>query len=273
MVQENMADAGLHLPEHETEIPMRTLLEVFQVCDSTFPIGTFNHSFGMENYLHRRVIRKAPAFRQWIESYFRSQYRYGEGLLVILCYRTLDGRNADHVADQVAGATGEDTDESGADVLGRILRYDDVITKSTLATETRDGTKMIARQMYLLIEKMYGDTIPYLSEYAEQVEEERAFGNPAIVFSLFAHEKGIPVRDAYEMYGYSVASTLVQNAVRAVPLGQREGQVILKGVIELICSLYPKSESLPEDCLGANAPGLELAQILHETQPARLFMS
>lgn len=241
--------------ENETGIPMRTLLEVFQVCDSTFPIGTFNHSFGMENYLHRRVIRKAPKFRQWIESYFRSQYRYGEGLLVILCYRVLE------------------RDEADEDILEQILKYDDTITKSTLATETRDGTKMIARQMYLLIEKMYGDTIPYLSEYAGQVEEERAFGNPAIVFSLFAHEKGIPVRDAFEMYGYSVASTLVQNAVRAVPLGQREGQVILKGVIELICGLYPKSESLPEDCLGANAPGLELAQILHETQPARLFMS
>ena len=26
-------------------------LDLFQICDSTFPIGSFNHSFGMENYL------------------------------------------------------------------------------------------------------------------------------------------------------------------------------------------------------------------------------
>lgn len=242
---------------------LKNILEVFQVCDSTFPIGTFNHSFGMENYLSRKVIRKAPGFRIWIRNYFRSQYRFGEGLLVILCFRAMES------SGQEEGYGRPETDT----VLKTLLRYDDIITKSTLAVETREGTKMIARQMYLLIQKMYKDTIPYISEYAEAVEAEKAYGNPAIVFSVFAHEKGIPVRDAFEMYGYSVASTLIQNAVRAVPLGQREGQVILKEVIDLICSLYEKSESLTEDCLGANAPGLELAQIAHETQPARLFMS
>lgn len=236
------------------KVSMKTLLDVFQVCDSTFPIGTFNHSFGMENYLSRRVIRKAPAFKTWIENYFRSQFRYGEGLLTVLCYKTLD-----------------ENDEEKA--FQHILHYDDVMTKSTPAIETREGTKMIARQMYLLIRKMYGDTIPMLSAYADRVENDQAYGNPAIVFSLFAHSRGIAVRDAFEMYGYSVASTLVQNAVRSVPLGQREGQVILHDVIGLIDRLYDKSASLPEICLGANAPGLELAQIAHETQPARLFMS
>lgn len=261
----------------EEQISMQTLLEIFQICDSTFPIGTFNHSFGMENYLNRRVIRRAPEFRTWIKNYFRSQYRYGEGFLTILCYRAMDGSGTNDVISEE-----KDPDITGTqfrnrqnqeDVLRKILDYDDIITKSTLALETRDGTKMIARQMYLLIQKMYGDTIPYLSEYAEKVENEEAYGNPAIVFSMFAHEKNIAVKDAYEMYGYSVASTLVQNAVRSVPLGQRQGQVILKEVIELICTLYEKSEELPENCLGANAPGLELAQIAHETQPARLFMS
>lgn len=244
----------------EERFLMKNVLEVFQVCDSTFPIGTFNHSFGMENYLYRRVIRKAPQFRTWIRNYFRSQYRYGEGLLTILCYKAMD-----EVAD------GMETNRKIS--FDKIIGYDDVITKSTLAFETREGTKMIARQMYLLIQKMYGDTVPYLSEYAKKVEEEEAFGNPAIVFSMFAHEKGIPVRDAFEMYGYSVASTLVQNAVRAVPLGQREGQAILQEVIDLICNLYPKAKDLTEEYLGANAPGIEMAQIAHETQPARLFMS
>lgn len=232
----------------------KAMLEVFQVCDSTFPIGTFNHSFGLGNYLYRRKIKKAPQFRQWIYSYFHSQYRYGEGLLTLLCYRTLEK-------------------EKTAAVLPQLLHYDDLLTKSTAARETREGSKLIARQMYLLLQKIYGQSIPYLERYAQAVEEESAYGNPAIVFSLFAHAKALSAEEAFEMYGYSVASTLVQNAVRAVPLGQREGQVILNEVISWLCELYAKTKDLPDSCLGANAPGLELAQILHETQPARLFMS
>ena len=42
-------------------------LEVFQICDSTFPIGTFNHSFGMENYLHDRKISTHPNFNNGLK--------------------------------------------------------------------------------------------------------------------------------------------------------------------------------------------------------------
>ena len=75
------------------------------------------------------------------------------------------------------------------------------------------------------------------------------------------------------MYGYSIASTLVQNGVRSIPLGQREGQVILHELITLIDKLYHEVATYDEELLGANAPGLELAQIRHEVQAARLFMS
>lgn len=224
----------------------KTIMEVFQVCDSTFPIGTFNHSFGMENYLSEHKIKKAPEFEEWLESYFSSQYCFGEGLLCILCQE----------------ASLED-----------VLRLDDLITKSTLALETREGTKRIAKQMYLLIQKIYGETIPLLNDYIARIEKEEAYGNPAIVFSLFAYSRKLTREEVFCLYGYSVASTLVQNAVRAVPLGQRAGQVILHDIMKQIETSYREVLQFDESFLGANAPGLELAQIRHESQAARLFMS
>lgn len=225
-------------------------LEVFQICDSTFPIGTFNHSFGMENYLRTNVMKKSSEFKIWLENYYRSQFRFGEGLLVKLCYEAIEH-----------------------DDFAKLIDYDDQITKSTLATETRNGTKLIAHQMIILIEKIYGDKVPHLHDYAQAIEDGKAYGNPAIVFSIFAHYKEVPLMDAFLMYGYSVASTLVLNAVRAVPVGQREGQVILNDLIKLLKPLYKRVMKLDESFLGANAPGLEMAQINHETQESRLFMS
>ena len=46
------------------------------------------------------------------------------------------------------------------------------------------------------------------------------YGNPAIVFALYVFNKGIGCSEAIALYGYSVISTMVQNAVRAIPLGQ-----------------------------------------------------
>ena len=90
---------------------------------------------------------------------------------------------------------------------------------------------------------------------------------------MFAFEKGISIEDAFILYGYSIASTMVQNAVRAIPLGQMEGQVILHNIIERLFSVYEKIKDLDEEYLGASMIGIELAQIRHESQESRLFMS
>lgn len=224
-------------------------LEVFQVCDSTFPIGTFNHSFGMENYLFDRRIKKGPEFKTWLKNYYKTQFKYGEGLLVKLSYEALEEGD-----------------------FSRLLELDHSMDTATIAKETRVGTRLIAQQMLTLLMKLNGENIPFLKDYQATIKQKEAYGNPAIVFSLFAHEKKMPLHEAFLMYGYSVASTLVQNAVRAISLGQKEGQVILRDIVEEIATLYQPVSHLTQNFLGANSPGLELAQINHETQEARLFM-
>lgn len=225
-------------------------LDIFQVCDSTFPIGSFNHSFGMEHYLFERHIKKGHEFAVWLKNYYQTQFRDGEGLLIKLTYEALE-----------------------AEDFELLLENDLIMDASTIATETRNGTRLIANQMMSLLEELYGDTIPHLFAYKQAIKEGLAYGNPAIVFAIFAHHKQVPLKEAFLMYGYSVGSTLVQNAVRAVPLGQKEGQVILNRLIDQLGELYKEVVDLDRYYLGANSVGLELAQIKHETQEARLFMS
>lgn len=226
-----------------------TRMKVFQVCDSTFPIGTFNHSFGMESYIASGRITTSAEFEEWLDSFMRTQFKFGEGLLCLLCLKALDAGNAE-----------------------KLWEYDQVMAASTLAYETRNGNKLIAKQMLNLIERISEEN-PLLAEYKERIRDGRCAGNPAIAFSIFAHEKDISAEECFLMYGYSIASTMVQNAVRSVPLGQGDGQVVLCDVIDVLAQLYPDVKDLDARYLGANVPGLELAQIMHETQITRLFMS
>ncbi len=231
------------------DLDVMAYARLFQVCDSTFPIGSFNHSFGMENYLSDGRIKKAPQFEEWFEAYFRSQYAYGEGFLVRLTYEALDAGD-----------------------VRRVWDLDRIIYCSTPARETREGTRLIARQMVSLIRLLHAG-VPLLDEYADRMAAGESYGNPALAFALLAHASGADARQAFVMYGYSVASTLAQNAVRAVPLGQRQGQVALDRVVSLLGPLWDLVAGLDESYLGACVPGLELAQMRHETQIARLFMS
>lgn len=232
-----------------TSSQLVTRMKVFQVCDSTFPIGTFNHSFGMESYIASGRIKTSSDFEEWLDSFMRTQFKFGEGLLCLLCLRALDDGDVE-----------------------KLWEYDQVMAASTLAYETRNGNKLIAKQMLNLIARI-NDENPLLGEYKDRIRDGRCAGNPAIVFSVFAHEKAISPEECFLMYGYSIASTMVQNAVRSVPLGQGDGQVVLSDVIDVLAALYPDVLHLDASYLGANVPGLELAQITHETQITRLFMS
>ena len=81
------------------------------------------------------------------------------------------------------------------------------------------------------------------------------------------------VKEAIIYYIYSTISTLIQNAVRTIPLGQKDGQILLKKFIEILEELYEIINRTEYDYFGVSIPGIELSQINHERLTFRLFMS
>lgn len=231
-----------------SHIDTRKVLEIMQICDSNFPIGSFNHSYGMETYLRDDRIHNTKTFESWLISFFGSQLVYSDGFAIRLLYEYLEEKN-----------------------IEKILELDRKITVQCIAVETRDGNKMVARRMAQLFLDLYDSKI--LEEYLSKMKSKEVFGHPAIVFGMLMHELEINMRDAIQFYMYSTASTLSQNAVRTIPLGQKDGQILLKTCAERFEEFVDKIESLDEDMFGANVPGIELSQIQHETLVFRLFMS
>ena len=217
----------------------------------------------MENYLREDTVTDDKGYEEWQEAYLDSQFKYGEGLVIKLVY-----------------------DAMASDDLAQVWQYDNTLTVSTQARETRQGTKMIAKQMLRLIQRLHA--IPVLDDYQSKIRKGEVFGNPAIVFALYVFNKGlgcseaialyvfnkgIGCSEAIALYGYSVISTMVQNAVRAIPLGQFAGQEIVLRSFSQLEHITQAIQELDASYLGANTPGLELAQMKHETQVFRLFMS
>ena len=235
----------IHMPINNS---ISDVLKVIQICDSNFPIGSFNHSYGMETYLRLKKVYDTKTFREWLKVFLNEQFIYCDGLAIRILYENLEN-----------------------DDLESIWNLDNSITVQSVAIESRNGSKLVASRMLKLFMDLYDFNL--LNEYSEKIKKKEVYGHPAIVFGMLMYSLGFNVKEAIIYHMYSTVSTLVSNAVRTIPLGQKDGQILLKEFSEKFEDLYNIITTLDYDYLGANSPGLELSQIKHEIMEFRLFMS
>lgn len=224
------------------------VLKVIQICDSNFPVGSFNHSYGMETYLRLKKVYNTPTFREWLKVYLNEQFIFSDGLAIKMLYEYLDN-----------------------DDIEKLWDLDNRITVQTVAIESRNGGKLVASRMVKLFLDLYDFDL--LKKYNLKMISKEAFGHPAIVFGILMYSLGFNLKEAIIYHMYSTVSTLISNAVRTIPLGQKDGQLLLKEFSEQFENLYSTIVNLDYDYFGANSPGLELSQIKHEVMEFRLFMS
>ena len=97
---------------------------------------------------------------------------------------------------------------------------------------------------------------------------------PVAVATLTARQ-AIPLEQALTAYAHGVAANLVSAAQRLVPLGQTDGQLVLRDLRAMIFAGVDEMASLPEGDpfaqLGGAALVAEIGCMAHETQYTRLF--
>lgn len=223
-------------------------LSLFQLCDSNFPTGAFSHSYGLESYIQEDIVYNQATFSEWLRVYLNEQLIYSDGLATRLIYEALEKGEMD-----------------------KIWEIDRKLMVQNLPRETRDGTQRMGERMLSLVESLYQN--PLLSQYRERIRHKQSFGHPAIVFTMVGYHLGVSQENTTLYYLYSTVLNLVQNAVRAIPLGQTAGQKIIQEFQNDLAKATEKIQLLNEEDFGIVSPGLELAQMMHERVNIRIFMS
>ncbi|WP_409304159.1 urease accessory protein UreF [Peribacillus sp. SCS-155] len=224
------------------------LFPLLQLCDSNFPSGAFSHSFGLETYIQEQVIHDKDSFSKAIAVYIRKQLVYVDGLACRLAYEALEQQE-----------------------ISEFYELDCILFVSCLAEETRLGNRRIGERMARLCTELYPSGT--LANYVNRIREKRSYGHPALVFPIIAHHLKITKETAIGTYLYANVSSLIQNAVRGIPLGQTDGQKLLVEIQPLLEEAVETILRMSKEELGAVSPGLEIAQMRHERLPVRLFMS
>ncbi|MCO6333644.1 urease accessory protein UreF [Staphylococcus epidermidis] len=223
-------------------------LRLFQFCDSQFPTGAFSHSFGLETYIQRETVHDTETFIKWLHLFINEQLTYSDGLAMRIVYHALINNDKD-----------------------KILDINQKLFVQNLPKETRIGAKQMGTRMVKLALDLYDSE--WIQWYYNQMKNHKIKLHPAVCFTMLGHFLGVDMESIIDYYLYQNISSLTQNAVRAIPLGQTAGQQVVTEMIAHIEKTRNHILELDEIDFGMTAPGLELNQMEHENVHVRIFIS
>ena len=239
-------------------------LPLAQLCDSALPTGAFSHSFGLETYICEGVVGDEASFVSWLRALVSTQLTFSEGLGLRLAFEAVAADDWEAIAHLdallVAQAVPLQVRRAGVTMGRRML------TIARLALEGTDGGRLLSRYAALIDTRDTVDT-------GDIKGSGGCRSHPAIVLAIAGYALEAPAAAVTAAYLQSSVISLTQNAVRAIPLGQDAGQRTIASVRGDVRAAVRRIGDLDETDLGAAAPGIEISQMRHERQRARMFMS
>lgn len=227
---------------------LETLLTTCQIVTSSFPTGSFCHSYGLEKLIATGAATDAAAIERICRSWLRFSLCTSDGVAAVHAYRA--ARDGD-----VA-------------LLAEVNRR---IACMRLTRETRSASLLTGRALATVASSVIAS--PLLAEFKAYADSSAEGCQQPVIFGALMAVAGIDEDEGVAMFLQTSFTSLIGVGARLVPLGQSDVQAILtraRGVI-IDCARICQSRGL--DQMSAAATRLEIASMQHERQEARLCMS
>lgn len=219
------------------------LPRLLQLASTLLPVGAYSYSQGLEWAIEDGQVHDRASAEGWIGDVLRHGLARFEAPLWWRLYHAWARNDFAGVAD--------------ANALFVASRE----TAELRAESLQMGTSL--RRLLLDIIELETPTRTCLSAL-------EPIGFPS-AYTLAAHTWGIPAADALQAYVWGWLENQVSVLMKAVPLGQTDGQRVL---LRLGADIPPMVDAAAgTESLSNFLPGLAIASCRHETQYSRLFRS
>ncbi len=233
-------DAPIHTSMSQR--PMTTnsdIVTLAQWLSPAFPVGAFAYSHGLETAINRGAIGSAENLQCWLWDVLEHGSGRNDCILLRAAYACTSAAEVDEV-NQIAMAVSASRER----VLETQLQGG-AFAQTTAAIWGGDETGRATTT---------------------------ALCYPVAVGHAAARAR-IDVDLTAAMYLHAFASNLVSAAVRAVPLGQTEGQRVLAALVPLCAQIARDTAGTTLDDLSSTAFLSDIAAMQHETLQPRIFRS
>ncbi len=223
--------------------------ELLQLNDSTFPIGAYTLSWGLETFVQQKIISDSQTALEYLESEISSSFLTNELLPVRLSYEYAREGQWDKVSE-----------------------IDEIYNAAKSAKEIRTGSKKITARFFKTVSLWQNDGGGG-TKAGEVTEELSRLNHFPVIYGAYCALKKISVEEALKTFLYSQFSARVTTLVKLIPLSQNEGQKILHFLFEDFDRILSDVTKLGDEDLCRSCPSSEIRGMQHEYLYTRLYMS
>lgn len=238
------------------------LVRLLQLASPALPVGAYSYSQGLEAAIEAGAVIDAASAERWIGDVLRHSVAAVEGPLLLALHRAWRRDAADSVA-----------------TAGEVAALNALFLATRETSESYAETAQMGYSLVRLLGELEGPEAAAALAAVALVAPETPLSFPA-AFSFAAARWQIDEEPALLAYLWAALENQVMAAVKAIPLGQTDGQRILRALGAQLPALAgtavertapAASSSLPD--VTNFTPGLAIASSRHEAQYSRLFRS
>lgn len=238
----NHRDDGATVPATGTH-----LARMLQFGDSTFPIGSFSFSNGLESAIQKRVVTDTGTLLDFTRTAVEQASR-GDGIGLICAHRSA-----------LAGD------------LQEVIRIDRLVHARKLSSETRAMSVRMGRKFAEMGAHVTG--AESLVNWRDRIVAGETPGCYPVALAVNFAAQGLPARDAYIVHQYGVAATILGAALRLMRISHMDTQQMLYKLGTDVDAAYDVAAQAGLDDMAGFAPLTDILAAVHVKSHVRLFMN
>lgn len=220
---------------------------MLQFGDSTFPIGSFSFSCGLESAIQKGVVSDAPTLRAFALTAVEQTAR-GDGIALIAAHRAAMAGDVD-----------------------ALIRIDKQVEARKLSEEMRTMTVRMGKKFMEMSALMIG--APLLLKWRDCIESSVTPGCYPVTLAVNFAGQDMSSLGAFVVHQYGVAATILGAGLRLMRISHIDTQNILYELNGRTASAYEDAAAACLSDMSGYAPLTDILAAVHTKSHVRLFMN